>query len=78
MEKKFDLITVDGELPDGYGLDLIQEAKKDNATVIMISGSPQFASLAIEMGADAFISKDAKIVQHLIQCFVACHFHLRK
>ena len=67
----FDLITIDGRLSDGCGLDLIAKAKEAHAVVIMISGHAEFASIAIETGADAFISKSSRMANQIAKTLMS-------
>ena len=57
-----DVLLVDLGLPDGSGVDLIREAKRDNAPteamVITVFGDEQHVVAAIEAGATGYILKD--------------------
>jgi len=61
LEKRLPaLILLDNRLPDGFGLDYLGRLKKDYPwiKVIVISGVDAAAGdLALEIGADAFLSK---------------------
>jgi two-component system OmpR family response regulator len=61
LEKKLPaLILLDNRLPDGFGLDYLGQLKKKYPwiKVIIISGvDAAAADFALEMGADAFLSK---------------------
>lgn len=61
LEKKLPaLILLDNRLPDGYGLDYIGHLKKHYPwiKIIVISGvDAAAADFALEVGADAFLSK---------------------
>jgi len=54
------VVILDNKLPDGYGIDIIPELKKNQPglKVIMISGlTDAVMDLALENGADAFLHK---------------------
>src|SRR5664279_5236047 len=54
------IVILDNKLPDGFGIDYIQEMKKThpNLKVIMISGLGAAAKdVAIDSGADIFLDK---------------------
>lgn len=57
-----DLIFMDIKLPDGNGLILTQEIKKDHPKIIIVvlslSDNFEYRLAARELGADYFISKD--------------------
>jgi DNA-binding response OmpR family regulator len=61
QEKSFDLAILDYRLPDDNGLSILKNIKKENKVgkVIIITryGDEEVASQAIELGADAYISK---------------------
>jgi DNA-binding response OmpR family regulator len=62
LEKEsYDLAILDYRLPDNTGLSILESIKKDNKVgkVIIITryGDEDVASKAIELGADAYISK---------------------
>jgi len=62
LEKEsYDLAILDYRLPDENGLSILENIKKGNKVgkVIMITryGDEEVASKAIELGADAYISK---------------------
>lgn len=54
------LILLDNRLPDGFGIDFISFIKKHypQIRILMISGvDPETQDLALEIGADQFLSK---------------------
>lgn len=56
----FDLLILDINLPDGSGLDILSEAKKnENASVIMLTANDMETDIVagLEMGADDYITK---------------------
>lgn len=58
-ELKPDLLILDHNLPDGYGIDNIANFKKENNSlfIIVISAMSQHKITAMEMGADYFMEK---------------------
>ena len=60
---KPDVVIVDIRLPDGSGLDLVKELRKDNAemgiVVLSMYSDDQYLFSALDNGASAFVSKDA-------------------
>ena len=59
-EQHFDIVFLDNNLPDGYGVDLIEFACEHATHVIMITAYanlPRFHKLAIERGATLVIDK---------------------
>jgi len=65
-----DVVMLDVQLPDGYGLDAIARIKehKDNPEVIIITGmgDPDGAELAITSGAWDYIEKPASVKQMML------------
>lgn len=60
LQEQPSLILLDNRLPDGFGVDFIGFIKHQHplAKVIMISGiDPAAGDVAIENGADAFLTK---------------------
>lgn len=61
----FDIITVDYELPDGSGTDLIEEiaSMPDHPPAVMITGKggEQAAARAFQVGASGYVVKDQKL-----------------
>jgi DNA-binding response OmpR family regulator len=60
------LILLDNRLPDGFGIDFIAFLKKNYPLIriLMISGvDPETQDLALEIGADRFLSKPFTKVQ---------------
>lgn len=58
--EKPDLVLLDNKLPDGFGVDFLQEIKKisPGTKVIMITGYDAAAGdVAMENGADLFLTK---------------------
>ena len=59
-EKRPDLVLLDNQLPDGFGVDFISYIKQNypEVKVIMISGfDASVGDLALENGADSFLEK---------------------
>jgi hypothetical protein len=60
---KPEVVIVDIRLPDGSGLDLVKELRKDNAemgiVVLSMYSDDQYLFSALDNGASAFVSKDA-------------------
>ena len=60
---KPDVVIVDIRLPDGSGLDLVKELRKDNAemgiVVLSMYSDDQYLFSALDNGASALVSKDA-------------------
>ncbi len=55
-----DVVLLDNKLPDGFGVDFVQFIKKNYplVKVVMISGfDPSASDVAIENGADKFLTK---------------------
>jgi two-component system, OmpR family, response regulator len=55
-----DVVLLDNKLPDGFGVDFVQYIKKNYplVKVVMISGfDPSASDVAIENGADKFLTK---------------------
>jgi DNA-binding NarL/FixJ family response regulator len=63
--KNPDVIIVDLNLPDGHGLEIVQWARKNSATiaivVLTLSADVRIITAAASAGASAFISKSAPI-----------------
>lgn len=60
LEKDFDLLILDSNLPDGSGLDLLRGVKKDHSMpVIMLTANDLETDIVtgLEMGADDYITK---------------------
>lgn len=61
QEKDYSLVLLDVRLPDGYGVELLQEvrARLPQATVVLISGKADLltATDALVRGADGFLDK---------------------
>ena len=59
------ILVLDNNLPDGHGIDLIQDLKNDHPTmgIIMITAddTPANKSRALKAGADFFIGKPFKL-----------------
>ena len=66
----FHLITLDFKLPDGNGLELLEEitAVREHPPVIMVTGhgDEKTASEAIRLGADGYVVKDHRM--HALLC----------
>lgn len=62
---EFDLVTVDHELPDGSGTDLIEEitSRINHPPTLMITGKgdEQTAARAFQVGASGYVVKDQKL-----------------
>ncbi|MBN1288637.1 MAG: response regulator [Actinobacteria bacterium] len=62
---EFDLITLDYQLPDGNGLDILEEVTgvEGHAPVIMVTGQgdEETAAKAIELNAEGYVVKDARL-----------------
>jgi len=62
---KYDLITLDYQLPDCIGLDMLDEitSAEDHAPVVMITGhgDEELAYLSFRMGASGYAAKDRKL-----------------
>lgn len=58
-----DLILCDLLLPDGTGFEVLQQAQKNNIPAIVISGvtSPKERRTAMELGAQAYITKPFEV-----------------
>ena len=54
-----DLIFLDNNLPDGQGINLVEEIKSNSpsSTIIFITASRSSGDKALESGADAFLEK---------------------
>ena len=63
--KNPDVIIVDLNLPDGHGLEIVQWARKNSATiaivVLTLSADVRIITAAASAGASAFISKSAPV-----------------
>jgi len=63
--EKFDLVTLDYQLQDGDGLDLLQEFKKgdDSPPVILVTGrgDEHVAARAFLLGASGYVIKDLRL-----------------
>ncbi|MHB8894394.1 MAG: PAS domain S-box protein [Candidatus Geothermincolia bacterium] len=66
----FDVITVDYELPDGNGIDLMEEivSRDGHPPVVMVTGKgdEQTAALACRVGAGGYVVKDQKLNTMLV------------
>lgn len=64
---KFDVAVLDLGLPDGSGMDLIDELREANpeASIVVLSVdlNPKNQTLALERGANAVLGKEASITQ---------------
>ena len=60
-EQKTDIVIIDNQLPDGFGMDYIENIKADYPTVkiIMITGNSNSTDKenALQNGADVFLAK---------------------
>ena len=60
-EQKTDIVIIDNQLPDGFGMDYIKNIKADYPTVkiIMITGNSNSTDKenALQNGADVFLAK---------------------
>ncbi|MEO8151067.1 MAG: response regulator [Bacteroidia bacterium] len=58
-EEKPDLLILDHNLPDGHGIDMIKQIKRDNKSlfIIVISAMSNLKTTAINNGADFFLEK---------------------
>lgn len=63
--REFDVALVDLRLPDGSGMELLDEGRSDNATPAIIYlttfDAPQYAEVAARLGASGFLLKTAPI-----------------
>ena len=59
QESSPDLLILDHNLPDGFGIDNIQKFKKENSSlfIIVISAMSNLKTKALENGADVFMEK---------------------
>lgn len=66
----FDVITLDHQLPDGLGLDLLKEItdEEDHPPVISVTGhgDEKTAAQYIQSGASSYVIKDTKLTSSLI------------
>ncbi|MBU1670305.1 MAG: PAS domain S-box protein [Actinobacteria bacterium] len=80
----YDVITLDYKLPDGSGLELLQEiaSSEDHPPVIMVTGhgNEEVASQALQMGAVGYVLKDDKMavvlpetIEHTLRSFALIH-----
>lgn len=69
QNQNFDLVLIDIMLPDGSGLELLQEIRQkelDMAAVVLTgSGDEESAVTAMKTGADDYIVKSVNYLQHL-------------
>lgn len=75
-----DVALVDLGMPDGSGLDLINEMARKRPRVpliIAISGQPDMEDAAIEMGADRFVAKPFANIAAFRQILAPVFFNLR-
>ena len=60
QSEKPDIVLLDNKLPDGFGVDFVSVIKKvsPDSKIIMITGfDPSAGDVAIENGADVFLTK---------------------
>ena len=76
-----DVVLLDGHLPDGYGLDLLPELRREWPAigVVMMSGSgtPGLAAAALERGAGAFLDKPFDLEELRLAVREACERRTR-
>jgi DNA-binding NtrC family response regulator len=67
----FDIVTLDYQLPDGSGLDMLDEitAREGHPPVVMITGrgDEELAYLSLRMGASGYAAKDSKLSVMLVE-----------
>jgi DNA-binding NtrC family response regulator len=79
-ESKPKMVLLDNRLPDGSGINMITEIKKNHAStrVMMISGEslPDFEQKAIAAGADYFCAKpfDFQKLSQMVQFWIKKSF----
>ena len=71
LEQDFDIVTLDYRLPDGAGLDLldeITEGGRDHPPVIMVTGhgDEETAARSFRSRASGYVVKDAKLPEMLV------------
>lgn len=66
----FDLVTMDYELPDGNGIDMMEEilSRSPHPAVVMVTGrgDEKIASRACTVGAGGYVVKDQKLATMLV------------
>lgn len=69
----YDVVTLDYQLPDGDGLDLLADIARDSTEtrtiVITGHGDKEIADRALKSGALAYIIKDTRLVPSLSKAF---------
>jgi PAS domain S-box-containing protein len=74
LEQEYDIITLDYRLPDGAGLDLLDEITEgggDHPPVIMVTGhgDEETAARSFRSRASGYVVKDAKLPEMLVDAF---------
>lgn len=72
-ESHYDLATIDYQLPDGEGTDLLEliagQGLDTRVIVVTGHGDSEVKRMALEAGAIAYIKKDARMAQSISEAF---------